>query len=293
MNTLAPSSSAFMRLFVLLALSLGLALAAAPVQPVHAQGATPAQSGDNTHVTRRPKPDLSQLERLRFFTDSDYPPFNYLDEEGALTGFNVDLARALCDELSVECSIRSVTWQELVPALTNAEADAVIASIRVTEKTLEKLDFTDPYYFTPGRFVAQRDSPLRKTSPEALAGKRIGVVENSAHAAYLADFYGRSRHIPYPDTQKLEAALLAGDVDMIFGDGITLMFWLNGTLSQQCCEFRGGAYAESRYFGEGIGIAVRRGDRRLRAILDYGLEQLRSQGRLEELYLRYFPLSFY
>ena len=78
----------------------------------------------------RPKPEI-HLDRIRFITDSDYPPFQYFDEEGVLTGFNVDLARAICEALGVECDIRPVEWEDLYTDLDNGEADAAIASIRI------------------------------------------------------------------------------------------------------------------------------------------------------------------
>lgn len=242
---------------------------------------------------RRPKPDLANLEQIRFLTDSDYPPFNYLDEEGALTGFNIDLARALCDELAVECDVRSVDWSGLVPALENGETDAAIASIRVSESNLAKLDFTDAYYHTPARFVVLKESPLKRTSPESLAGKKIAVTAGTSHEVFLRDFFPGSEVLVFETPARAKEALRGGTADTLFGDGISLMFWLNGTASENCCEFRGGPYADSKYFGEGIGIAVRRGNRKLRVILDYGLARLREDGRLEELYLRYFPLSFF
>jgi polar amino acid transport system substrate-binding protein len=263
-------------------------------------GAQQAGTGDDAGEqpadaveTMRPQPDLTDLDQIRFLTDNDYPPFNYLDEEGALTGLNVDLARAICEELVVECDVRSADWSGLVPALESGEADAVIASIRTTEKSLAELDFTDPYYYTPARFVALKNSPLNETTPEALAEKKIAVIGGTAHEAFLKDFYGASQIVAFDSSSKARAALRQGETDILFGDGITLMFWLNGTASENCCEFRGGGYGESRYFGEGVGIAVKRGNRKLRAILDYALERMRTSGRLEELYLRYFPLSFF
>lgn len=251
------------------------------------------QASPDASRTMRPRPDLSQIDQIRFLTDSDYPPFNYLDEEGALTGFNVDLARALCEELVVECDVRSVDWSQLVTALENGETDAVVASIRVSRENLVQLDFTDAYYHMPARFVALKEKPFKDTSPEALTAQKIAVVAGTAHQAYLKDFFSGSQIVTFERNAKAEEALRAGDVDLVFGDGIGLMFWLNGTASENCCEFRGGAYSDSKYFGEGIGIAVRRGNRQLRAVLDYGLERLRINGRLEELYLRYFPLSFF
>ena len=242
---------------------------------------------------RVPKPDLLDLEQIRFVTDNDYPPFNYLDEEGELTGFNVDLARALCDELSVECSIRQLPWNRLLEALREGEADAVIASMRVSERALQQADFTDSYYHTPARFVMLKSSPMKAVTPEKLTGKRIGVVGQTAHEAYLRDFFAASDIVRHATMDDAKAALRNGRVDMLFGDGVSLMFWLNGTDSNGCCEFRGGPFTESKYFGEGIGIAVRKGNRKLRDALNYGLFLVRSEGQFEELHLRYFPLSFF
>ncbi len=120
---------------------------------------------------------------IRFATSRDYPPFNYLDEEGLLTGFNIDLARAICQELDVTCDFQERRWEELIPALKNGEADAAIASIAVTTQTVGQVNFSDPYYFTPARFVAVRSTGKVDMSPAGLEGRRIGVVAGTAHEA--------------------------------------------------------------------------------------------------------------
>ena len=72
-----------------------------------------------------------------------------------------------------------------------------------------------------------------------------------------------------------------------------LVKWINGMNSEGCCEFRGGPYLDNKFFGEGVGIAVKKGNRHLAEILNYGLEQVHASGRYEELFLRYFPMSFF
>src|SRR5262249_30042124 len=86
-------------------------------------------------------------------------------------------------------------------------------------------------------------------------------------------------------------ALRRGDVDLLFGDAISLAFWLNGTDSENCCAFRGGPFLDSRYFGEGVGVAVRRGNDAMRLTLNYALFPTWEQGRFTDLWLRYFPIS--
>jgi polar amino acid transport system substrate-binding protein len=241
----------------------------------------------------RPKPDLHNLDKLRFVTDSDYPPFHYFDEEGVLTGFNVDLARAICETLGVDCDVRSVDWEDLFSSLEKDEADAAIASIRIDAESLTRADFTERYYATPARFVARKESDFKNVRPETVQGKKIGVARGSGHEAYLKQFFPAAEAVPFDSADDAQMALKDGRVDLVFGDGVGLTFWLNGVTSNGCCEFRGGPYLDAKYFGEGVGIAVKKGNRQLVEILNYALEQVHASGRYEGLFLRYFPMSFF
>jgi polar amino acid transport system substrate-binding protein len=241
----------------------------------------------------RPKPDMKGLEKIHFVTDSDYPPFHYYDEVGALTGFNVDLAKAICEVLNVQCEITATNWSDLIPSLEKGEADAAIASIRITREALKEVDFTSRYYATPARFVARKDSKLTDIRPETVEGLKIGVAKGTGHEAYLKKYFSKAAIASFDTMEDAQKALQNGAIDLIFGDGISLTFWINGVTSNGCCEFRGGPYLDARYFGEGVGIAVKKGNRKLAEILTYGLEQVHASGRYEELFLRYFPMSFF
>jgi polar amino acid transport system substrate-binding protein len=240
-----------------------------------------------------PKPDWSWLPVLRVLTEPDYPPFNYYDEEGQLTGFNVDLARAICRELAVTCEINTAEWNTLIPSLRNGEADAIVASVAITAKSLSEVDFTSRYYATPARFASKAGSAIESISVAELKGKKIAVVRGTAHEAFLRDFFEGADIAPYATAAEARAALKAGEADLVFGDGISLMFWIQGTDSARCCEFKGEGYSEPRYFGDGAGIAVKKGNARLREVLDYALVRVKASGRYEELMLRYFPLPLY
>jgi polar amino acid transport system substrate-binding protein len=241
----------------------------------------------------RPKPDMHGLEKLSFVTDSDYPPFHYFDEVGALTGFNVDLAKSICEALQVQCDVKAVDWEELFPSLDKGEADAAIASIRISAESLEKVDFTSRYYATPARFAARKENELKDIRPEALEGKKIGVAKGTGHEAYLKMFFPDAAIATFDTADDAQKALKGGAIDLVFGDGIGLTFWINGVTSDGCCEFRGGPYLDTKYFSEGVGIAVKKGNRQLAEILNYALEQVHATGRYDELFLRYFPMSFF
>jgi polar amino acid transport system substrate-binding protein len=241
---------------------------------------------------RRPeRPDLSRVQSIRFLTGLDYPPFDYAGADGNPAGFNVDLARLLCEEIKATCTIQARRFDLLLAALNDNQGDAVIASIAPTAAARQRADFTDPYYRTPARFVALVDSPIRDVEPELVEGKKIAVVAGTAHEAFLKEMFTEAEVKPYPNDQAARQALRNKDVDLLFGDGIALALWLNGTDSAGCCAFRGGPYLESRFFGEGIGIAVKRGNDLLRQALNWALFRQWEKGTYTDLWLRYFPIS--
>lgn len=230
---------------------------------------------------------------LRFITTSDFPPFNFYDEDGVLTGFNVDLARAICLELDVTCQVVDRPWTELLPALARGEADAVIAGHAVTAKALESAGFSERYFHTPGRFAGRRNATNLVATPEGLEGKRIAVASGTAHEAFLRQYFRGSRILVFDNPDIAREALKAGEVDTVFGDAISLSFWINGTISEQCCDFKGGSFLEPKFFGDGLAIAITRGDKQLKADIDGAIQDVRSNGRFSELVSRYFPFQLY
>jgi polar amino acid transport system substrate-binding protein len=269
---------------------------AAPVQS--AQPAPPFAAADPVAIPgfwdprRRPeRPDLSRMSLIRFLTEIDYPPFNYLGSDGQPAGFNIDLARMICEELKIACSIQMRRFDTLLASLGENRGDAVIASVAATPETRKLADFTDPYYRTPARFVARRDATISGVRPEQLEGKHVAVIAGTAHEAFLKVLFTEVNLHPYTTPELAREALRKGEVDLLFGDGISLAFWLNGTDSQNCCSFRGGPFLESRYFGEGVGIAVKRGNDALRQGFNWALFRLWEKGRFSDLWLRYFPIS--
>jgi polar amino acid transport system substrate-binding protein len=275
-----------------------LAQGAAPEGVVTKDGIAPAAAASAAvpgfwDPRRRPeRPDLSRIQSIRFLTELDYPPFDYAGADGNPAGFNVDLARLLCAEINTTCTIQARRFDLLLDALNDKSGgDAVIASVAANADTRRQADFTDPYYRTPARFVARTDSPIRDVLPELVEGKKIAVVAGTAHEAFLKEMFTEAELHPYPNAAAAREALRNKDVDLLFGDGISLAFWLNGSDSNGCCAFRGGPYLESRFFGEGVGIAVKRGNDLLRQALNWALFRLWEKGSYTDLWLRYFPIS--
>ena len=142
-----------------------------------------------------------------------------------------------------------------------------------------------------GRGLVASEKQQDAGPDDLVRGKSVAVVARSAHEQYLKAFFTEAELKTYPTMEAAREALRKGDVDLLFGDGVALAFWLNGTDSGGCCAFVGGPFTESRYFGEGVGIAVKRGNDTLRLAFNWALFRLWEKGRFTDLWLRYFPIS--
>ena len=232
------------------------------------------------------KPDLAGLRRIRFLTEDDYPPFNFLLADGQVAGFNIDLARAICAELELPCTIQRRSWELLIPSLEDNSGDAIIASLAINDETRKQVDFTAPYLLTPGRFAMRADTTLKSASPATLGDRTVAVVGGSRHEAFLKAFYPGVTIVPFETPGLARNALKNGRVQALFGDAITLSFWLNGAEAAGCCAFKDGPFTDPRYFGDGVGVAVKKGNVQLRRALDYALARLARRGAFGEIYLK-------
>ncbi|WP_244486777.1 transporter substrate-binding domain-containing protein [Aurantimonas sp. Leaf443] len=262
-----------------------------PVAPVLAQDVAVPNFFDQRQ--RLVKPDLAERGRVRFLTTTDFPPFNFLDARGQLAGFNVDLARAICEELQIlaTCQIEAMPFDDLLPALRRGEGDAIIAGLAMTPANRRETTFTEPYFRYPARFVTRRDATLAEPMVESLAGKAVAVVGGTAHAAMLRAFFPTTRAEVFPTREEGLAAMREGKVAAFFGDGVGLSFWLGSETAADCCAFSGGAYLSDLFLGEGLSIAVQPQDGDLARSFDYAIGQLVVRKRFSELMLKYFPYS--
>lgn len=251
---------------------------------------------DNTRIE---KPVLNQLTRLRFLTTTDFAPFNFINENGLLNGYNIDLARAICRELAIEqiCQIEAKPWEELVPSLQAGSADALIAGLYPTEEQRKHLSFSHAYLSLPARFAALEHEDAKSLSESenslVITDQKIGVITDSTHEKLLRSYYPQAKITTYSSHNELYDKLRADEVQLIFGDGMTFSLWLNSDVANNCCRFTGGAYPAPQFLSTGMTIATRKEDALLTGALNSALQSLERKGVLNDLYLRYFPISFY
>jgi polar amino acid transport system substrate-binding protein len=269
------------------ALAILFSLLLAAVSPAVRAQALPYHADPSA---REIVPDLSAVPAIRFLTTADFPPFNYRDVSGELIGFNIDLARELCSELGLACTIQAWPWEQAASALEDNQGDALIAGLEITEENGKLFDFSSIYLALPARFVT-RLADARSFEPSRLAGRTVAVRRGSTHADFVRRYLPQATLAEYDSEPAALDALQAEEVDAVFGDAMRASFWLNQNLS--CCDFAGDPYFRRDFFGDGFAIAVQAGDDAVRRALDYGLIRLKRTGAMDEIYLRWFPVSFY
>lgn len=259
----------------------------------------PARAGDLPVLfdarERLPRPDLSGLLRVRFLTTTDFPPFNFADQTGRLAGFHIDLARAICAELGIEakCQIQALPYGEIEAALAAGQGEAVLAGMAVSDGLRARFAFSRPYMLLPARFARNKGVELAGQDADALFGRRVGVVGGTAHEAMLKAFFPDIQTVPFADRGKMLEELKAKKIDAVFADSLQLSFWTAGDAAGNCCALFGQAYVSERFLGEGLTIMLRRDDPVLAAAFDSALAALSRNGRLQEIYLRYFPYGLF
>ncbi|HET7714584.1 MAG TPA: ABC transporter substrate-binding protein [Bauldia sp.] len=225
---------------------------------------------------------------VRIGTEGAYPPFNFIDSNGELQGFDVDIAKALCEKMKVECTFVAQDWDGIIPALTAGKYDAIVASMSITDERKQVVDFTDKYYTNALTFVAPKDTDITDVSPQGLAGKMLGAQSSTVSAQFLEDKYGDSDIKLYPTQDDAYLDLASGRVDAVLADVGPSNLWLAGE-DGQCCAFVGEAVVKD----DAIGIAVRKEDTDLKEMFNKALAEIIADGTYEKINEKYFPFSIY
>ena len=231
-------------------------------------------------------------ETLRIGTEGAYPPFNNLTSDGQLVGFDIDIAKALCDEMKVKCTFVAQDWDGIIPALLANKYDAIIASMSITEERRQVIDFSEKYYQTPARFVAPKDSDLVFT-PEGLAGKVVGVQRGTIHQAFMEGEFPDATLQLYGSQDEMTLDLSSGRIDAAMADSVALDLGFLKTPGGADYAFFGDSYSIPKYHGEGAGIGVRKEDTELRDKLSAAILAIRADGRYQEIEKKYFDFDVY
>lgn len=224
--------------------------------------------------------DIKARGAIKVGLEGTYPPFNYQDENGKLTGFEVDLAEALAKELGVKAEFQPTKWDGILAALESKRLDVVINQVTITDERRQKYDFSKPYTVSGIQALVRKDQPVFE-KPEDLAGKRVGVGLGTNYEQWLRENVPDAVVRTYDDDPTKYQDLRAGRIDAILIDRLAAFELMRQT--------RGALVLSGEPFArQEAGVAMRKGDAELLAAINGAIDRLRSNGTLAELSKKWF-----
>ncbi|WP_051368662.1 transporter substrate-binding domain-containing protein [Psychromonas sp. SP041] len=229
--------------------------------------------------------NTSKQLQVTFATDANYFPFEYLSDDKQIQGFDIDIAKAICEQANLQCSFEHHRFDGLLLTLPFGRYDAVIAALDITSERLEKVDFSDSYYKVPPVFISKE----QLQGKFSLEGKFIGVQANTSNQNYLIKFAKENSYIvPYYSSQAALNDLKQARIDAVFADFAVINNFLSKQEDNSLVISRTEAVFVEQ-FSKGYGIAVKKNNHVLRDRLNLGLKLIVENGTYAKIFQEYFP----
>ena len=226
-------------------------------------------------------------DKLTIATEGAYPPFNYVDSDNTLHGFDVDITLALCERMKAECTLVAQDWDGIIAGLMAKKYDAIVASMIVNEERKQKIAFTNHYYRTPLSIAVPKDSPITDAQSD-FKGKVVGAQSAATQSIYAEEHYKDADLKLYPTLDEANSELANERVDVVIADKFPLLEWVNKT-GKDCCKIIGdvdGTMADAA-------IAVRQQDTELRERFNKALDEIVADGTYKKISSKYFDFDIY
>jgi lysine-arginine-ornithine-binding protein len=283
--------------------------AATPPAATTEQSTAPATTTDSTAASSGTAATTDQTQTaavapltalagktIKVATEGAYPPFNFVDANGALQGFDVDIANALCAKMQVTCEIVKQDWDGMIPGLLAKKYDVIIASMSITPERKEKIGFTGKYYNTPAVLVAPANTPITlgadgNPDPASLKGLKIGVQRATIHENFARDRFKESEIKVYDTADNANLDLTGGRLDARMDDILVLQ--------DQVVKPNGDKYKimgkgwSGGMLGDGAGIGLRKEDQQMLTAFDEAIKTIRADGTYKTINDKYFNFDVY
>ena len=230
---------------------------------------------------------------VRVGVDATYKPFTYKTPDGRLTGFDVDIANALCAEMKAKCTFVESSWEGIIPGLRANKFDAIVSSMSITDERKKAVAFTDKYYQTPTAVIAKAGSI--DGSIASVKGKRVGALKASIQEGYAKGVFAPAGAtvVSYDSTQQAYLDLKSGRVDAVIVDKFEGKGGFLDTPDGKGYAFVGPDLSDPKWFGTGAGVALRKEDADLLARLNAALKTIRANGTWKKVADKYFDFDIY
>ncbi len=238
-----------------------------------------------------PLPALAQAEVVRIVTDVSYPPFSKQSADGSITGFDPDIARAVCAEAKLQCDLKAMDFDGIIPALQAKKYDVAIASMSITPDRAKVVDFSDMYFNVPGRLLAKEGT---KIDDAWYKGKNIGVLRSA-----VQEQEGNAKLKPKGASIKIYGKITDAFLDLS-SQRLDAVF-LESTVGEEDFlktpkgkgyAFVGPVFNDPKYY-QGCGIAVQKGNKELLTKINVALKKILADGTYKKIQGKYFKNDIY
>ncbi len=241
----------------------------------------------------------AQAEKLRVGMECTYAPFNFKNAAGELDGYDVDVAKGVAGIIGADLEYVCQEWDGMIPALLANKFDLVIASMSITDKRMEKIDFSGPYRFSIGQLVGPKtlDVNLFDDAGDPISanfeGLTVGVERATTYSHWFEEVLPEANISLYDSNEALYLDLRNGRTDLIITNPMKAYLRFLSKEDGSAFELKGPPIDEEEYFGIGVGIGLRQGQPELKERLNGALKQLINSGELEGYAKKYFPFKLH
>ncbi len=230
---------------------------------------------------------------IRMSSEGAFPPFNSMDKDGNLVGFDIDIGNALCDYLKVKCTWQAQAWEGTIPGLLARKYDASIAQMSITEERKKKVAFTNKYMNSPTR-LAGHESFVTRVIMGDIGKLKIGVQRETIQDRYASNFWGKKAEIVrYGSQDEVYLDMKSGRLDLLFADALSISDGFLKLKGNEKYQFIGPAYDEPKWFGSGAGIAINKRNQDLVEMFNKAIVGIRANGTYKKIQDKYFDIDVY
>ena len=247
------------------------------------------QSNDSasSDATETAKTDSASTDDnvLRIATEGAYAPFNYINADGSLGGFDIEIANAICADMQVTCEIMAQDWDGIIPGLKAGKYDAIVAAMSVTPERAQQVAFTDPYFSNTLVFLAKKDSSFDPAKVTDINAHSIAAQRSTISSQWLENTYPKADMKLYDTLSNAFLDLGAGRVDAMISDKLPAIEWLSSTSGNN--YVLKGAEID---INDNFAIAVRPNDEALQAKINTSLSNIKANGTYDKINQKYFAV---
>ena len=235
----------------------------------------------------------ADLKPLKVAIDPTYEPFTFKTADGKPTGFDVDIAEALCAEMKRKCVFVEQVWDSMIPGLQARKYDIIVSSMSITDERRKVVDFSDRYYKTPSAIVVKKGTEY--TGPASLKGKSIGVLIGRTQEKWAMGELKPAgvNVVPYEAQDQVYLDINAGRLDGTVADKVEVHGGFLRKPEGKDYGYVGPDQYDTKYYGDGIGIPARKGQKELIGQINAAIKTIRANGTYDKIAKKYFDFDPY